>query len=69
MDVEARTREVAATLIGLDEATANTAAEEAGMMTRVMSRDGRRLSRRADRRFNRINLSIEKGTVVATSVG
>jgi len=69
MDAEARTREVAATLIGLDETTANATAERAGMTTRVASRDGRRLALRSDRRSNRIDLFIENGKVVATRVG
>ena len=68
-DTWQRSESVAARLIGLDEAGAKSVVEEAGMLVRVERRDGRRLTLRMDLRPNRINLSVEKGTVVATRVG
>jgi hypothetical protein len=64
-----RVESVAATLIGLDEASASSAAEEAGMTIRVEQRDGKRLGLRRDFRTNRINLTVERERVVATRVG
>jgi len=69
VNAEERTREVAATLIGLDETAAVAAAERVGITTRVALRDGTGMSLRRDRRSSRINLSIKNGRVVATSVG
>jgi hypothetical protein len=69
LDALHRTESVGATLMGLDDASANSVATEAGMTTRVEQRNGKRLSLRADLRPTRINLTVESGTVVATRVG
>jgi hypothetical protein len=70
MDEErARTEAVAATLIGLDEASATAAAEAAGCTVRVARRDGTPFVLTMDYRPSRINLTIDAGHVTATDVG
>jgi hypothetical protein len=69
LDALRETESLAATLVGLDEASAVRSIAEAGRSTRVVQRDGERFSLRADFRSGRINLTIESGVVVATRVG
>jgi hypothetical protein len=64
-----RTEAVAMLLVGLPEDDAVAQAAEHGCITRVELRDGKGLPLRADRRSNRIDLTIEDGVVVATRVG
>ena len=56
-------------LIGMDEADAVSAVEEAGLAVRIAQRDGTRLMLTADLRPNRINLAIQNGRVSAAEMG
>jgi hypothetical protein len=69
LDMIKRAESVASTLIGLDEAQAKAVAANAGMTTRVERRDGERFALRMDFRPQRIDLTVESGTVAATRVG
>jgi hypothetical protein len=60
---------LAPTLVGLDEASANSAVAQAGLTVRVERRDGRRMSLRDNLRVDRIDLTIERGVVTAARVG
>ena len=65
----ARPTEVfAGSLIGLSEGDAESAAMNAGFQVRVESRDGCSFPLTMDRRSTRINLTVERGAVVAVRV-
>lgn len=64
-----KTEEFAATVIGLGEQEAITAIEGEGLIARVVARDGEYFAVTADYSVSRINLVIELGLVVETTVG
>lgn len=59
---------LAPTLVGLDEAGAQASLEAHNLALRVARRDDVSFPVRADRRPNRINVSIENSTVVSAEV-
>lgn len=62
--------EAAAVLVGLDEAAAEPAAVENGWTIRVVVRDGEDLPATMDYRYNRVNVEVADGAVVAViSIG
>jgi hypothetical protein len=61
--------EAAPDLIGLDEASAATAAKDAGWEFRVVKVDGEPLVVTADFNEHRLNADIDNGIVVAITVG
>ncbi len=67
-EVERRATALAETLIGLSEAEASADAIEGGCTARIVARDDQQYAVRADRRFNRINLTVVAGTVTKAEV-
>lgn len=55
-------------LVGLAESDAHSATEAHGVAFRIAERDGVSLPLRADRRPNRINVTVENRTIVAARV-
>jgi hypothetical protein len=58
-----RTERIAETLVGQTERAATEAAEAQGITVRIASREGESFPLRADMRFSRVNLVIERGVV------
>jgi hypothetical protein len=56
-------------LIGLDVAQARAIAAEKGMKFRIVSEDGVHFPITADLRYNRVNVDVVKGKVVAAHIG
>lgn len=56
-------------LIGLTEAEAMQVAEGAGLVSRVVSRDGEQFPITKDYRLSRVNLTVNDGVVTAVYVG
>jgi hypothetical protein len=70
MDEERAVSEaVAARLIGLDEDEARRTAEGAARLWRVVRRDDDRFPVSLEYRSARINVEVENGKIVSTSVG
>lgn len=59
---------LAPTLVGLDESDGKAAVEAQSCLYRVTRRDGVSFGVRADRRPNRINVTVENGTIAAAEV-
>lgn len=67
--VDPATTTLATRVVGMTEADATALVEGAGLTVRVVSRDGQALAVTEDYRVDRVNLTIEDGTVTAASVG
>lgn len=67
-DVERAATGLAATLIGVNEASARGRIQRFGYLVRVVPRDGEDFAIRADRHSNRINLAVEGGVVTSAEV-
>jgi hypothetical protein len=59
---------LAPTLVGLAESDGKAAVDAQNCLYRVARRDGVSFGARADRRPNRINVTIENGTITAAEV-
>jgi hypothetical protein len=68
-DERAVSEVVAARLIGLDEDGARRTAEGAARLWRVVRRDEHRFPVSLEYRSARINVEVENGKIVSTSVG
>ena len=66
--MERRATALAETLIGLSEAEASAGAIQGSRTARVVARDDQQYAARADRRFNRVNLTVVGGTVTKAEV-
>ncbi len=64
-----RAERVAAEVVGMTETDAQARAEQAGLTTRVVQRDGEQFPVTMDYSPQRLNLVIESGTVTAATVG
>lgn len=67
--VRPATTALAGRAVGMSEAAATDLVEGAGLTARVVSRDGQALAVTEDYRVDRVNLTVDDGTVTATSVG
>lgn len=67
--VSARTRALAAEVVGMSEARARAAVQAADATFRVVSRDGTALPVTDDYRTNRVNVTLVGGTVTEATVG
>jgi hypothetical protein len=61
--------QVAAEVIGLGEDLARARVEAAGLIWRVVKRDGTGIPVRADRRPDRLSVEVTNGIVIAATVG
>jgi hypothetical protein len=66
---DAARRAVQAAVAGCAEAEVQTRAQAAGWTIRVMSRDGEDLMGTMDYRPDRLNLTVEQGTVTSVDIG
>ncbi len=69
LEIERVAMALAPTLVGLDEADAAERTKSSGCVMRVIARDGQGSFVRADRRFNRINVRVDRGRIVSAEVG